>query len=155
MTAPTTYTPAQIFAEPERFGITWTVENVMFHDVQLTGPVVRITDLTAARQWLSDDSILGMADGSSYRVQNQAVVRRVVWDNRSATVETIVTAQILKMAGGRAPRTKGGPTFEAMDGATYADRTAMVAANLAHLVDNGVPLDQARTILGLTDAADE
>lgn len=112
------------------------------------GPILRVTDV-AKFDATFPGVILACLDGSSIRVKAQGVVRPMLIANPNVSIDDMKDAVINNLKGVRSARRAAAPVFVGLDGKNYATQTEAAQANLAHLVDSGIPADVARQVLGL------
>lgn len=119
---------------------------------------VRVTDLTKFTAALGANVVLAFLMSTSLKVRSDAVNRSVhektpkadETERRKAIVARVLLGE--RAPGGGGTRTVTVKVYEGMDGKEYATKGEMQAANMAHLIDKGVPAALARTIV-LQDSA--
>lgn len=114
------------------------------------GPIMVVTDITKFEATFPG-AILASLDGSSIRVEAQSVVRRMLAADKSVSVDEMKDAVVNKIRGIR-NKSRGTTVvtkFIGLDGQGYNSELEKKQADLAHLVDQGVEPQMARTILGL------
>lgn len=143
------------------YGFSWTTGEVgrgagNDHKVITTNAqFVKVENLALFTESVGADTVLEFITGTSLKVRSDAVNRSVhektpkasIDDRRREVVRRVLLG--VRATGGGGTRTV--TVYEGMDGKTYASKTEVQAANMAHLIDKGVPAELARSIV-LQDA---
>jgi hypothetical protein len=150
---------AEIVSNPEAYGFTWG-SDILHKDGKALGqcPYVIHRDLPKMREIFGDEYFLASANGTSRRVTDQRIARDLRWEDLSTKDDVIKTAIVQNMLG-QISRRRGGvktvtvtvETFKGLDGENYATELEMKQGNLAFMVGQGLPVDQAKIILGITE----
>ena len=109
-------------------------------------PYVRVTDVVKF-ETAFPGKILQSLNGTSIKVRCQGVTRPAILKDRNVSNDELQTRIINAMKNIRS----GGGTrtvvkFRGLNGQDYASELEMQQANIAHLVDSGVPADIARQV---------
>lgn len=137
-----------ILANPQEFGLSPVTVTRKKKGLELPPvPVFDHIDVTKITNTFGEAYWLATANGTSWRVRDDRVAREMKYKDHGVTDEAIMRRQIEARFGVRAPRTAA-PQFKGMDGKTYATELEMKQANIARMVEMGVPAEQAIKIAG-------
>lgn len=100
------------------------------------GPIMVVRDV-AKFDAVFPGLILNALDGSSIRVQNQGIVRRMLLKDKHVTEDAMKDAVIASFKGVRT-RSAPAPKFMGADGKTYTSEIEAKAASKAFLLDQGI-----------------
>lgn len=117
-------------------------------------PHVIATDLDLFVSWYGAEKVMSFVNGTSMKVKMQNVIRTSCVENSTIKDDELIEKQIASLLGvtvRRAPAAKivEVKVYTDMRGTTHPTADDAYRANIAILVENGIPFETAKTIATL------